>query len=48
VLLGKLKLEEEQKLVNETHDWLQQQQAASPAYAHYLSHWGSWNPPVDV
>lgn len=48
VLLGKLKLDEEQKLVNETHDWLQQQQAASPAYAHYLSHWGSWNPPTDV
>ena len=47
VLLGKLKLEDEQKLVAETHDWLQQQEASSAAYAHYLSHWGTWHPPTD-
>lgn len=47
VLLGKLKLEDEQKLVGETHDWLQQQEASSAAYAHYLSHWGTWHPPTD-
>lgn len=48
VLLGKLKLEEEQKLVDETHQWLQQQESANPAYAHYLSHWGTWHPPIDA
>lgn len=47
VLLGNLKLDDEQKLVNETYQWLQQQEAAIPAYAHYLSHWGSWHSPVD-
>lgn len=47
VLLGKLKLEDEQKLVAETHTWLQEQAATSPAYAHYLSHWGTWHPPAD-
>lgn len=47
VLLGKLKLEDEQKLVDETHAWLQQQEATSPAYAHYLSHWGTWHLPEE-
>ncbi len=47
VLLGRLKLDDEQKLVDETHGWLQQQAATSPAYTHYLSHWGTWHPPSD-
>ena len=48
VLLGKLKLEDEQRLVEETHAWLQQQAETSPAYTHYLSHWGTWHPPADT
>lgn len=48
VLVGKLRLEEEQKLVDETHNWLEKQSETCPAYAHYLSHWGSWAPPADV
>lgn len=48
VLMGKLKLEEEQKLVTETHAWLEKQSTACPAYAHYLSHWGDWSPPADA
>lgn len=47
VLMGQLKLDDEQKLVQETHDWLQQQQGSNPAYAHYLSHWGTWHAPAE-
>lgn len=45
VLLGKLKLEQEHEIVAETKQWLEQQRAASPAYDHYLTHWGDWTPP---
>lgn len=45
VLLGKLQLDEEQRIVAETKVWLQEQAAGSPAYTHYLSHWGDWHPP---
>jgi len=48
VLLGKLKLEDEQRLVAETRTWLEEQSESCPAYAHYLSHWGTWSPPSDV
>lgn len=47
VLMGKLKLEDEQKLVDQTHTWLQQQAETCPAYAHYLSHWGDWQIPTE-
>lgn len=47
VLLGKLKLEDEQKVVGEVKAWLELKAAAIPAYATYLSHWGEWRPPVD-
>lgn len=47
VLLGKLKLDEEQKLVSDVKTWLESKAEAIPAYAHYLSHWGEWQPPVD-
>ncbi len=47
VLLGKLKLDEEQKLVSEVKTWLESKSEAIPAYAHYLTHWGEWQPPVD-
>lgn len=47
VLLGRLKLDEEQKLVEETHQWLLQQVATVPAYGQYLKNWGDWQPPSD-
>jgi hypothetical protein len=45
VLLGKLTLEEEHTIVTETKHWLEEQAPSSPAYRHYLDHWGDWHPP---
>jgi hypothetical protein len=45
VLVGKLSLEDEQRIVDETKAWLEQQAEHSPAYRHYLAHWGDWQPP---
>ena len=45
VLLGRLPLDEEQQIVTETKTWLEQQAGDSPAYAHYVEHWGDWQPP---
>lgn len=45
VMLGKLKLDEEQRLVAETKDWLSARAGTSAAYAHYLEHWGEWRVP---
>ncbi len=47
VLLGKLKLDEEQKLVGEVKTWLESKSSSISAYAHYLEHWGEWRPPED-
>jgi hypothetical protein len=47
VLLGKLKLDEEQKLVGEVKTWLETKAEQVPAYCHYLEHWGEWHPPGD-
>lgn len=47
VIMGKLSLEAEHELVASTKKWLEVQSAAVPVYAHYLSHWGDWQPPVD-
>ncbi|MFV0444790.1 MAG: 3'-5' exonuclease [Planctomycetaceae bacterium] len=47
VLLGKLALEDEQRLVQETKDWLEAHAADQPAFRGYLDHWGDWSPPVD-
>jgi len=46
VLLGKLQLEEEQAIVDETKAWLEKQASSSAAYRHYLEHWGDWQPPA--
>ncbi len=48
VLTGRITLEEEQALVNQTHAWLEAQANSRPAYAHYLQHWGDWHPAVDA
>ncbi|MBW3541131.1 MAG: 3'-5' exonuclease [Planctomycetes bacterium] len=45
VLLGRLSLDDEQRIVAETKDWLGQRCEEFPAYAHYLEHWGDWHPP---
>jgi len=45
VLLGKLGLEAEQEIVAETKSWLEARCDTSPAYAHYLEHWGDWHSP---
>jgi predicted PolB exonuclease-like 3'-5' exonuclease len=47
VLLGKLKLEEEQTLVGEVKTWLESKASQVPVYGHYLEHWGEWRPPED-
>ncbi len=47
VLLGKLTIEAERELVAATKTWLEEHSATLPVYAHYLSHWGDWQPPVD-
>lgn len=45
VLTGKLPLDKEQLIVNETKAWLEERRESNPAYAHYLEHWGDWQPP---
>ena len=47
VLLGKLSLDEEQSIVTETQEWLSERTENSPAYTHYLEHWGDWQPPEE-
>jgi len=47
VLLGRLTIEDEHRLVAEAKTWLESQSEAVPAYKEYLSHWGDWKPPVD-
>lgn len=47
VLLGKMNLEDEQRIVADAKTWLEQQSEVVPAYKHYLSHWGDWQPPTD-
>jgi predicted PolB exonuclease-like 3'-5' exonuclease len=46
VVLGKITLEQEHTLVAAAKKWLESQAPASPAYAHYLAHWGDWLPPT--
>lgn len=45
VLLGKLSLEDEQKIVAETRQWLYERRSQQPAYETYLSQWGDWTAP---
>ena len=48
VLLGKLTVEEEHRLVNETKTWLEAQSQTVPAYKTYLSHWGDWESLTEI
>jgi 3'-5' exonuclease len=45
VLLGQLPLDEEQKLVGETQQWLEARAPQIPVYAAYLDRWGAWTNP---
>ena len=45
VLTGQLSLDDEQIIVTEVYEWLQKQAEDSPAYQHYLEHWGDWQSP---
>jgi hypothetical protein len=45
VMLGKLSLDDEQQIVAATRRWLEEQAESSPAFRHYLEHWGDWAPP---
>lgn len=47
VLLGRLKLDDEQRIVDEVKAWLTARAPEVPAYAHYLNHWGEWLAPQD-
>jgi len=42
VLLGNLKLDDEQRLVDEVYEYLSQRATTIPAYASYLQQWGNW------
>jgi predicted PolB exonuclease-like 3'-5' exonuclease len=45
VLLGRVSLEREQELVQQTKAWLDENASKSPVYAQYLKNWGSWPNP---
>ena len=45
VMIGRLDIETEQRLVSETKGWLEERRETCPAYAHYLDHWGDWTAP---
>jgi predicted PolB exonuclease-like 3'-5' exonuclease len=47
VLLGKLTMDDEHRIVGEAKIWLEAQSENIPVYKNYLSHWGDWQPPVD-
>lgn len=47
VLLGKIKLDEEQQLVADAKAWLEARVEQTPVYGQYLQHWGDWKLPVD-
>jgi len=46
VVCGKLTVEREQEIVGTTKTWLESQTEISPAYGHYLEHWGDWELPA--
>lgn len=48
VLLGWLRVEEEQLRVHETKVWLESRAASSPAYQAYLQRWGDWQNPWET
>ncbi len=45
VLLGQIKLDEEQDLVHQARQWIEERASEVPAYRSYLDHWGDWPNP---
>ena len=45
VLLGRIRLEREQELIDRTKTWISQRAEATPAYRTYLQNWGDWSNP---
>lgn len=45
VMTGKLELKQEQKLFDETRQWLEQRVDEQPQYQSYLDHWQTWQNP---
>ncbi|ADB16062.1 polysaccharide biosynthesis protein [Pirellula staleyi DSM 6068] len=45
VLLGRLTLPQEQKIVAEAHDWIANHAKTIPVLSDYLSRWGNWHNP---
>lgn len=45
VLLGQLRIAEEQELIAATHNWLKERAASDRAMQIYLDHWGDWPNP---
>lgn len=45
VVMGNLKLSDEQQIVTETKQWLTERAEHYPAYRLYLDHWGDWPNP---
>ncbi len=48
VLLGRLTLDREQQLVDQTRSWLEARVEQTPVFAQYLAHWGDWQNPWDA
>lgn len=47
VMLGRLSLEDEHKLVADAKSWIEARADSQPGLKHYLDHWGDWQPPID-
>jgi predicted PolB exonuclease-like 3'-5' exonuclease len=45
VMLGRISLEEEQRLVDEAKAWIEQRAENQPGLKHYLENWGDWQAP---
>ena len=45
VLRGKLTLDDEQSIIQETRQWLADRCEQTPAFTTYLEHWGDWQNP---
>jgi predicted PolB exonuclease-like 3'-5' exonuclease len=45
VMVGELTLDDEQRIILDTKDWITQQAEVVPAYHDYLAQWGDWKNP---
>ncbi|HUE71846.1 MAG TPA: 3'-5' exonuclease [Pirellulaceae bacterium] len=48
VMLGQLKLGQEQEIIAETKAWLHERSQLTPVYATYLAAWGDWRNPWEA